>query len=182
MSATLHDGWTIDPLGDVAHVYAGGTPSRGVQAYWGGDIPWVTTAEVDNCYIASTRESITPVGLSASAARVAPAGTLLMAMYGQGKTRGKVAMLQVPAAMNQACAAVEVGSRLDARYLFQYLQSQYDAIRAMSNSGSQDNLSGELVRRIPVVVPPIHEQRSMVGVLDNADGQVATLTRSIVKK
>ncbi|MEV5715470.1 restriction endonuclease subunit S [Amycolatopsis mediterranei] len=175
-------GRVVVPLKDVAHVYSGGTPARANPAYWGGSVPWVTTAEIDQRHIRSSREAITELGLSASAARIAPPGTLLLAMYGQGKTRGKVAILELAASMNQACAAIEVGSRVDANYLFHYLDSRYADIRAMSNSGSQDNLSGELVRSIPVAIPPIGEQRTIAGVLNDADELIRSLERLVVKK
>lgn len=182
MSRAMPSEWYTTTLGDLAQVYSGGTPLRSVPAYWGGRIPWVTTAEIDGGLIESAREAITAAGLSASAARVASPGTLLLAMYGQGKTRGKVAMLGIAAAMNQACAAIEVGRHHDARYLFHYLTAQYDSIRSMSNAGSQENLSGEIVRQIPVVVPPIAEQRVIGQVLDDADDQIASLERLIAKK
>lgn len=182
MSITPPNEWFTSPLGDLARVYSGGTPLRSVPAYWGGRIPWVTTAEVDGGLILSAREAITDAGLNASATRVASQGTLLLAMYGQGKTRGKVAMLGIAAAMNQACAAIETGRCLDARYLFHYLTSQYDAIRSMSNAGSQENLSGELVRKIPVLVPPIPEQRAISQVLGDADELISALLRKIHKK
>lgn len=174
--------WSLLPLGDVAHVYAGGTPSRAVASYWGGEIPWVTTAEVDAVYITSSRERITTEALSFSAAKIAQPGTLLLAMYGQGKTRGKVAMLRIPSAMNQACAAIEVGTRVDASYLLYYLSSQYDAIRGMSNSGSQDNLSGSIVKGIPVAVPPIPEQRAIAAALDDVTELTKELEGLIAKK
>jgi type I restriction enzyme, S subunit len=174
--------WDLLPLGEVAHVYAGGTPSRAVASYWGGEIPWVTTAEVDAVYITSSRERITTEALSFSAAKIAQPGTLLLAMYGQGKTRGKVAMLRIPSAMNQACAAIEVGTRVDAGYLLYYLSAQYDAIRGMSNSGSQDNLSGDIVKGIPVAVPPMPEQRAIVAVLDDVTGLTKELEGLIAKK
>ncbi|MFK0103732.1 restriction endonuclease subunit S [Streptomyces sp. NPDC091217] len=182
MNGTLPAGWTVAPLGDLARVYSGGTPSRSVPAYWGGEIPWVTTAEIDSGIVTSARETITDAGLKASAARIAPPGTLLLAMYGQGKTRGKVAALQIPAAMNQACAAIEVGNQLDSRYLFFYLTSRYEKIRSMSNAGSQENLSGELVRRIPITVPPIREQRAIAALLGDADDLTAELEWAIAKK
>lgn len=174
--------WSVEALGDLARVYSGGTPSRATAAYWGGEIPWVTTAEIDQRHIRSSREAITELGLSASAARIAPPGSLLLAMYGQGKTRGKVAILEFAASMNQACAAIEVGPRLDARYLFHFLDSRYAAIRAVSNSGSQDNLSGELVKSIAVSVPAMDEQRAIGRALDDADGLIASLARLIAKK
>jgi type I restriction enzyme S subunit len=174
--------WSLLPLGDLAYVYAGGTPSRAVASYWGGEIPWVTTAEVDAVYITSSRERITTEALRFSAAKIAQPGTLLLAMYGQGKTRGKVAMLRIPSAMNQACAAIEVGTRVDAGYLLYYLSAQYDAIRGMSNSGSQDNLSGHIVKGIPVAFPPIPEQRAIAATLDDVTGLTKELEGLIAKK
>lgn len=103
-------------------------------------------------------------------------------MYGQGKTRGKVALLRIHAAMNQACAAIEVGGQLDNRYLLHYLASQYEGIRLMSNAGSQENLSGELVRRIPILVPPIREQQAIAARLDDANDLITGLERIIAKK
>lgn len=174
--------WRIEFLGDLARVYSGGTPSRSTAGYWGGSVPWVTTAEIDQRRIRSSRATITESGLAASAARIAPAGTLLLAMYGQGKTRGKVAILEIAASMNQACAAIEVGPCLDSRYLAHYLDSRYLAIRAMSNAGSQDNLSGDLVKGIEVIVPPIGEQQAIAAVLDDADQVITMLERLIAKK
>lgn len=75
---------------DVARVYSGGTPSRGVSGYWDGGIPWVSTAELDQITITHTKETISELGLARSATKIAPAGTILMAMYGQGKTRGRL--------------------------------------------------------------------------------------------
>jgi type I restriction enzyme, S subunit len=103
-------------------------------------------------------------------------------MYGQGKTRGRVATLEIAAAMNQACAAIQVGRRLDHRYLFYYLSSKYDEIRSLSNAGSQDNLSGELVRRLLIAVPPLQEQSDIARVLTDFDAQIDTVMRIIAKK
>lgn len=125
---------------------------------------------------------ITDAGLKASAARIAPSGTLLLAMYGQGKTRGKVALLEIAAAMNQACAAIESSGSLDSRYLLHYLTWQYDSIRAMSNSGSQDNLSGEIVSRIPIAVPGVSEQRAISEAIDDTSRCVELLERLVAKK
>lgn len=182
MNSPLPSGWELSPLSELARVYSGGTPSRNVPAYWGGAIPWVTTAEIDSGYITSTRETITDAGLRASAARIAPPGTLLLAMYGQGKTRGKSALLGIAAAMNQACAAIEVSSKVDPRYLLYYLSWQYDAIRSMSNAGSQDNLSGQIVRKIQIVLPTMPEQYVVAGALDDASNQIKLLERLIAKK
>lgn len=175
-------GWTEAFLGDVARVYSGGTPSRAVSRFWNGEIPWVTTAEIDSVYITASREAITAEGLKASAAKVAEPGTLLLAMYGQGKTRGKVAILQIPASMNQACAAIEAGRGVDETYLLHYLTASYSNIRGMSNAGSQDNLSGDIVKSIPVAVPPLAEQRAIAQALTDVDQLIVALERLIAKK
>lgn len=174
--------WPEKRLGEVARVYAGGTPLRSVPAFWGGSIPWVTTTEIDFGAIRRTHQTITELGLKSSAAKVAPAGTVLVAMYGQGKTRGKAAILSIPAAMNQACAAIETSSELSPSYLLQYLISKYESIRAMSNAGSQENLSGAIVKRIPILLPPPREQEAIATVLGDADVQIAALERLIAKK
>ena len=170
------------PLGDLARVYSGGTPLRSVSAYWNGSIPWVTTTEIAFGIIRSTRQTISDAGLESSAAKIAPPGTVLVAMYGQGKTRGKSAILGIPAAMNQACAAVEVRNDLSAKYLLHYLAAHYESIRALSNSGGQENLSGDIVKKIPIAFPGREEQDRIATVLDDADSLIVGLERLIAKK
>lgn len=174
--------WAEVSLGDVARVYSGGTPSRAVPRFWNGDIPWVTTAEIDSVYITASRETITAAGLNASAAKVAEPGTLLLAMYGQGKTRGKVGILRIAASMNQACAVIEARRGVDGTYLLHYLTARYSDIRGMSNAGSQDNLSGDIVKSIAVALPPSAEQRAIAQTLSDVDELISALERLIAKK
>ena len=141
------------PLGNLATVVTGGTPDRGTPAYWGGSIPWVGTGEIDFNVIASPTEYLTERGLKESAARLLPKGTLLMAMYGQGTTRGKVGILAIEAATNQACAAiVPKAGLIESEFLFYVLEASYTRIRRLSNTGSQENLNSTLIREIPVPV------------------------------
>lgn len=158
-------GWVKRTIDDIAHVSSGGTPSRSEPLYWGGTIPWVTTAEVDFCEIVDTNEKITEIGLNNSSAKLFPAGTILMAMYGQGKTRGKVAKLAIEASTNQACAAILLKESYSVDFYFQYLLSQYENVRELSNSGGQENLSGAIVKSIPVPVPPLEEQTKIAKIL-----------------
>lgn len=141
------------PLGNLATVMTGGTPDRGTPAYWGGSIPWVGTGEIDFNVIASPTEYLTERGLKESAARLLPKGTLLMAMYGQGTTRGKVGILAIEAATNQACAAIiPKAGLIESEFLFYVLEASYTRIRRLSNTGSQENLNSTLIREIPVPV------------------------------
>jgi type I restriction enzyme S subunit len=97
----IPESWEVCKVGDVAKIQSGGTPTREVADNWsGGTIPWVKTGEINYCVIHDTEEKITPTGLAYSSARLYPKGTLLMAMYGQGITRGRVGLLGIEAATN----------------------------------------------------------------------------------
>ena len=168
------EGWSKKTLEDIANVSSGGTPSRGKPEYWNGAIPWVTTAEIDFCEIFDTTEKITQDGLNNSSAKLFPIGTVLLAMYGQGKTRGKVAKLGIEATTNQACAAIVFKHNFCVEYYYQYLRSQYDNIRNLSNSGSQENLSGSIVKSIQVPAPPLPEQQKIAQILSTWDKAITT--------
>ena len=165
----LPEGWKKVTLGDVARITSGGTPDRSEPRYWGGDIPWVTTGEIQFNTITDTAEKITAAGLQNSSAKLFPAGTLLMAMYGQGKTRGQIAKLGVEAATNQACAAIRVDESCDVEYVYQVLASQYDAIRKLGNAGTQQNLNAGLVCEIGVPLPHRRDQERIACVARSWD-------------
>jgi type I restriction enzyme S subunit len=174
--------WEVRALGEVATITSGGTPSRTNSQYWGGDIPWVTTSEVDACTITHAEQFITKEGLNNSPAKIMPRGTLLMALYGQGKTRGKVGILGIEAATNQACAAISLHYGVSREFIFYLLASQYDTIRNLSNTGNQENLNGSLVRSISLLLPPEAEQRAIATALSDVDALLRALERLISKK
>ena len=174
--------WEVQRIGDLATVRSGGTPSREIQAYWNGDIPWITTSQIDFNTISEADQFITEDGLKNSAAKLLPAGTLLMALYGQGKTRGKVGVLDFEAATNQACASINLHGNVSREFLLHFLTSRYEAIRNSSNSGGQENLSGQIVKDIPVAIPPIPEQRAIAAALSDVDALLAKLDEFIAKK
>lgn len=173
----LPEGWISRPLEQIAKISSGGTPSRANAAFWGGNIPWVTTAEVNSSLICDTKEKITQLGLENSSAKLYQPGTILLAMYGQGKTRGQVAMLGIQAATNQACAAIVLKQNFDRDFYFYYLQSRYESLRELSNSGSQENLSAGLIKEITVPIPPPIEQARIAEVLATWDKAMATVER-----
>ncbi|TSH98996.1 hypothetical protein FOZ76_01085 [Verticiella sediminum] len=178
----IPEDWETFRLGDISEVSAGGTPSRANPSYWNGDIPWVTTSEVDFCTISSATQSITAEGLKNSAAKLFSPSTLLMALYGQGKTRGKVAVLGIEAATNQACAAISLHSTDSHKFLFHYLVGQYESIRSLSNNGNQENLNSSLVRSICVPYPKPREQCAITTALSDMDALLDGLNRLIAKK
>ena len=172
--------WRVAPLGKLFETTTGGTPDRARPDYWGGEVPWVTTSIVDFNVIESTRESISSAGLSNSSAKVFPKRTVLIALYGQGKTRGKVAMLGVEAATNQACVAILPSDEVDPRFVFLNLSGRYEEIRANSNSGGQTNLSQALVRALPFAYPKARaEQHRIAECLTALDDQIAAQARKL---
>jgi type I restriction enzyme S subunit len=165
--------WVSDLLGNIFETTSGGTPSRTEKAFWNGDVPWVTTSLVDFGVITSAEEFITSEGLKNSSAKLFPEGTVLMAMYGQGKTRGQVALLGIEAATNQACAAILPRKDIDPYFVFLNLAGRYEEIRWMSNSGGQENLSQGLIREIRFSFPPDDdEQRRVTACLRSLDAKI----------
>lgn len=175
--------WDVKTIDSFAMVTAGGTPSRQISDFWNGEIPWVTTTEINWNTINDIPQSITAKGLDNSAAKLIAPGALLIALYGQGKTRGKVAVLGIQAATNQACAAIVISSAVSRKFVFHFLVSQYSAIRALSNSGSQENLSGGIVKSILIPLPPTKaEQEAIAEALSDADALIESLDQLIAKK
>ena len=167
--------WELKPLCDHFSVVSGGTPSRRISEFWhNGAIPWVKTTEIDYCVIQEIEEYITQAGLDQSAAKLLPPGTLLLAMYGQGVTRGKVAILGVEATCNQACAAIAPKDCVvDAKYLYHFLSFRYESIRQLAHGGQQQNLNLEIVRNLPIAIPEDKDsQREIVFILDAIDRKI----------
>ncbi len=165
--------WVSDLLGNLFETTSGGTPSRTEKVYWNGDIPWITTSLVDFRIITDAEEFITVEGLNNSSAKLFPRGTVLMALYGQGKTRGQVAILDIEAATNQACAAILPNKDINPYFVFSTLAGRYEEIRGLSNSGGQDNLSQGLVRELPFAFPrDKNEQRRVTSCLSSLDDRI----------
>lgn len=173
----LPEGWHRSTLGEIARITSGGTPERNKPEYWGGDIPWVTTGEIQFNTITDTTEKITAAGLRNSSAKLFPPGTLLMAMYGQGKTRGQMAKLGLEAATNQNSAAILLNDGHDPDFYFHYLSSQYENIRDFGHSGGVSHLNAGLLKQIAVPVAPIEEQRRIAHILSTWDQAIAIAER-----
>jgi type I restriction enzyme S subunit len=159
----LPDGWLRTHVGMVGAVSNGSTPSRRELAYWGGDIPWVSSGEVANKAITCTREQITDAGFKNTSVRLLPAGTVLMAMIGEGKTRGQSALLEIAACINQNIAGViPVAELIESKYLWYWFQRQYETTRASGNGSGPKALNCERVREQEVLLPSLMEQLAIV--------------------
>lgn len=131
---------------------SGGTPKRDVKEYWNSmDVPWLKTGEVANCVITDAEEYISELGLKESSAKVYSQNTVLMAMYGDGKTKGQVGFLRIEAATNQACCSMQCADTYDACFLFYYLRFNYQEIVRNAIGGAQENLSKGLIENINIL-------------------------------
>lgn len=172
--------WSSDALGRIFETSSGGTPDRTKEEYWNGNVPWITTSLIVFNIITAADEYISDLGLRNSSAKVFPKQTVLMAMYGQGKTRGQVAMLGIEAATNQACAAILPRDDIDARFVFLNLCSRYEELRSLSNSGGQENLSQGLIQALQFSYPKDREeQRAISDCLTSLDDLIATQTQKL---
>jgi restriction endonuclease S subunit len=156
--------YPIYKVKDLCKVGSGGTPSRTTKKYYDGNIPWIKTGEVLNNIILDTEEKITQEAIANSSAKLFPKGSLIMAMYGQGETRGRTAKLGIDAATNQACAVLYGinNSMVLTDYLWYYLQFRYDDIRSMASGNNQPNLNAEKIKNYDIVVPPISKQMQLI--------------------
>jgi type I restriction enzyme S subunit len=155
--------WDVPEIKYLVRIASGGTPERNHPEYWNGNIPWIKTGELQNDIITNAEEYITEEGLNNSSAQVFNINTILVAMYGQGKTRGMTALLKTPASTNQACAGLTVtNSNVQIEYLWQCLIGAYDAIRSEAAGSGQPNLSATLIGNFHIALPPIEEQGLIV--------------------
>ena len=158
---------TVQELTDVC---SGGTPDRNRSEYWEqGIIPWVKTTELQNNVIEKVEEHITERGLVESSAKLVPAGTILIAMYGQGKTRGMTAFLNIAAATNQACACLLPTDKVDMVYMWRYFVNSYTELRGLAKGSNQANLNAGMIRNFPVPLPPMSMQHKFVEFVEQTD-------------
>jgi type I restriction enzyme, S subunit len=164
--------WEVTTIDKECSVGTGGTPARNTVEYYGGEISWVKSTEVNYGIITKTEETITEEGVQYSNAKVYPAGALVMALYGQGTTRGKCAILGIDAAVNQACAVLQSKGQIHIPYLFYWCQNSYSAIRGLSQGANQANLNMGIIRSLYIPLPPIAEQKKITEILSIIDNKL----------
>lgn len=175
----IPESWGWAAVGEIATVALGGTPSRKEPHFWNGDLPWVSSGEVANCRIATTREQITREGLQQSNAKLYPMGTVLIAMIGEGKTRGQSSILDIEASTNQNVAGLLLNSSLvSPEYAWRWALEQYEVTRAVGRGGNQPALNGQKVRELMIPVPPVAEQDEIVRRVD----ELLVLADSLLSK
>ena len=170
------------PVKSFTSVVSGGTPNRNVSEFWNnGSIRWVKTTELQNNVICNTDEKITQAGLDNSSAKIIPPNTVLIAMYGQGKTRGMTGYTSIECATNQACACILPCEQFNQNYLWRYMILSYDKLRDMAKGGNQPNLNIGIIKNFPVLKPPIELQNDFAAFVERVDKQKQTVQQSLEK-
>lgn len=162
-SFSLPESWAWCNVEQIATVCLGGTPARQEPSYWNGLIPWVSSGEVANGRISDTKEKITPAGLANSNAKMYPRNTVLIAMIGQGKTRGQSAILDIEACTNQNVAGLILEHEAaNPDFIFVWALHEYVRTRSGGRGGAQPALNGAIVRSLKIPLPPLAEQSRIV--------------------
>ena len=160
----IPESWEWVRLGEVGSWSAGATPSRTRPDYYGGDIPWLKTGDLNDGYVTEIPETITELALAKTSVRLNPVGSVLMAMY--GATIGKLGILQVAATTNQACCACVPCSKIYNKYLFYFLKGYRKSFIKMGEGGAQPNISKEKIVRTLIPLPPLAEQKRIVAKIE----------------
>ena len=152
--------WESDKLGNIFETSSGGTPKRGNTSYYGGNIPWLKSGELNNGIVSSADEFITEEGLKNSSAKVFPKGSLLIALY--GATVGKLGILDFDSATNQAICCIYQNKNYNKNFLFYYLLFKKEYLVNQGKGGAQPNISQEIVKALIVPISTLDEQKQIV--------------------
>jgi type I restriction enzyme, S subunit len=182
----LPEGWVWATVDQLAAIGTGVTPLKSKSQYYvGGDIPWVTSGALNNEMVTEATEYVTPLALKDCRLESYPAGSLLVAMYGEGKTRGKCSELAMSATINQAIAALvfEDAASVCKPYIKSFLLKSYDDMRNQASGGVQPNMNLQIVRSIAIPIPPVDEQNEITRILSSqleaAKDQVTAIDLSL---
>jgi len=156
-------------LGELTKISSGSTPNRNHNEYYGGDISWVKTTEVNGSTIMETQEKITDLGLRNSSCHLYPAGSIIVAMYGQGKTRGQVGVLGIEATTNQACGVMPPSPSYNTEFMYRQLSYKYDDLRSLGRGGNQPNLNVGILKNYRVLYPAIEEQEKFSAIVKGSE-------------
>ena len=177
------DAWEQRKVSEVAEICAGGTPSTGIEKYWHPkEIPWLSSGEVHKKYITYTDNKISVEGLNNSSARMIPANSVLIALAGQGKTRGTVAINRISLTTNQSIAAMIFSKEIVPEFVFCNLENRYEEIRRMSSGdGSRGGLNKQIVGEIEIPYTSKEEQAKIGAYFSKLDYLITLHQRELEK-
>lgn len=174
--------WNKDRIGNNFNIKTGATPSRKENLYWeSGNIPWVKTTELKENVILNTDEYITQIAYENSSVSLFPKDTVLIAMYGQGKTRGMTGKLGIEATSNQACAAILPNNNYNQDFIWIQLRLLYDELRSLGRGGNQPNLNLDLVRDFELILPPLDLQNQFAQKVQKIEQQKLLMQQSLTE-
>jgi len=175
------DGVEYKYIGEIANCYPGATPKTSKPEYWeNGTIPWMSSGEVNYGEVTFTEKKITQLGYDNSSTKMVPANTVVIALAGQGKTRGTVAITRIPLCTNQSLCAIVTKENILSEFLLYFLRSQYQQLRDVSSGdGTRGGLNLKMINAYKVPVPPLPVQREIVRILDNFTELTAELTAEL---
>jgi len=164
--------WKEVRLGDVcSRVCSGGTPKSTNLSYYGGEIPWLNTKEIDFNRIYSTEKTITESGLSNSSAKWIVPNTVTVAMY--GATAGKSCIVKVPMTTNQACCNLTINEEVaDYEFIYYTLKNDYTTLASLANGGAQQNLNAQIIKDYVLQMPSLADQRRIASILSSLDRKI----------
>jgi len=173
--------WEEVTIGLVASLTAGGTPSTKHPEYWGGDISWMNSGEVNLKQVYGVVGRITELGLQKSSTKEIPENSILIALAGQGKTRGTVAINRIKLCTNQSIAAIMPNEqKLDPNFLYFNLDDRYQELRSISTGdGGRGGLNLSILKSIKLKLPSLAEQQKIASVLTNADKEIELLEQQL---
>lgn len=178
----MPEGWRACKLKWLANIYAGGTPNTSIDKYWtDGTVPWLNSGTVNQKRIRTASEFITEEAVSNSSAKWVPKNSLVMALAGQGKTKGTVAILEIDATCNQSMAAIVPDRTIIlTEFLFYFLHASYSRIRGLAGSEQRDGLNLEIIGDIFCPLPKLEEQKEIVTYLNDIDSMVDFMIEKLV--
>jgi type I restriction enzyme S subunit len=170
-------GWEVVTINTTCNVTAGGTPSTKVQNYWEpSEVPWLSSGEVNKKIVYSTDKMISNEGLNNSSAKLIPRHSILIALAGQGKTRGTVAITEIELTTNQSVASIMMKKEVDPYFLYHNLNGRYEELRGMSTgSGGRGGLNLAILKSVKFAKPPLEEQKQIANILSTADEKLEVL-------
>ena len=177
------DDWEQRKVSEVAEICTGGTPSTGIEKYWyPKEIPWLSSGEVHKKYITYTDNKISVEGMNNSSARMIPENSVLIALAGQGKTRGTVAINRISLTTNQSIAAMTFSNEIVPEFVFCNLENRYEEIRRMSSGdGSRGGLNKQIVGEIEIPYTSKEEQTKMGAYFSTLDHLITLHQRKLEK-
>lgn len=177
MNGKIPEGWRDVCIKNISNrITSGGTPSTKCSEYYGGNIPWLNTKEVNFRTIRATENYITELGLKNSSAKWVDANSIIVAMY--GATAGKCALTKIPLTTNQACCNITIDNSVaDYKFIYYALVDSYSELENLATGAAQQNLNVGMIADFHILLPPLPEQRAIASVLSSLDDKIDLLHR-----